>query len=997
MRIYGELSLSAAQPSSTANDLSSRTKTASFVDWSPEHSTQTHVLLYTPDLSTIVTEIVSQAGWASGSPMGFLIEHVSGTGSRWVESRYTNSDYAALTGGSGVVPALEVRGSVMSLYHISYVAEADSCESSPYEGQIVTTQGFISAVLYNGFYMQQDLTGTPWGGIWVYFPSVEGASDQLATLAVGDLVEVTAEIMEYFGLTELIGPDNTLPTVTVLKTGHTLVPLALQTSDLGTSCTWAGEQWEGLLVTLSNVQLMSEPNSYGEITIDDGSGATQLEDGIMDHTHITSLVGGGTLTGNVIESITGVVRFAYGSFEIHPRTEADIVVATANPCDVSLYAGMTTEAEFCQVFFDQFGFTCETAAALGTWGDNCAGDHPFGAQHNSATLATCPQCEVPPLPPLLVASVEGRPNSGEEDANTGAMYLTSSDLEIPFDGTTRQLVGIVFPSVALDATSTCLTEAGCSARAQTLGLSLGGNGYAFAGSYSTKGCYSYSSGSYEGMAFFGTGGTEAQMATALTGSKYRPLCEIANTHLVFDVDELKDASAEDVTVRIYGELSLSAAQPSSTANDLSSRTKTASFVDWSPEHSTQTHVLLYTPDLSTIVTEIVSQAGWASGSPMGFLIEHVSGTGSRWVESYYTNAEFAELSHGDGKLPALVVRGPMIWDGPTMGLCAAPVGGDVTHLENPTTAHFTYVRDSPTTTDCTWMATEQGLYQASNSWGNYDPNGGGWNVLIGCNAVYDQKHFTDFIMEVEIDSQDNDGKGFVFGWNGIDDHYQAILMNDASPNPAADGVGGPFLKITRRSGACSENMDETNSCQTTLSYLNNDFASTHDLRNPDRMPAFTSGTNFNHPSGTIGSWPHPLPEPYAQTYPYERGTNFDPKFTVTLFVKDGEARLLFYKDGQVHPAATAARCHSSRSSNSLVKLSHDLPCSRSPSPPKHRCLTTMPGATLVCSRTLTRCDASICTETTATATMNPTSTALATARIGTMTPPLCRPSTRTSR
>ena len=153
-----------------------------------------------------------------------------------------------------------------------------------------------------------------------------------------------------------------------------------------------------------------------------------------------------------------------------------------------------------------------------------------------------PMAPSPPSPPPMASppppmtswqtwSVKFNEDAAEEDAATGAMYLTSSDLEIPFDGADKQVIGIVFPSVELNADSTCLTPKECGATASALGLQLSGNGYAFAGNYGTKGCYAYSSGGYAGMAFFGTGGTEAQMATALTGSKYRPLCEIANTHL----------------------------------------------------------------------------------------------------------------------------------------------------------------------------------------------------------------------------------------------------------------------------------------------------------------------------------------------------------------------------------------------------------------------------------------------------------------------------------
>ena len=61
--------------------------------------------------------------------------------------------------------------------------------------------------------------------------------------------------------------------------------------------------------------------------------------------------------------------------------------------------------------------------------------------------------------------------------------------------------------------------------ANTLGLQIGGNGYAFAGAYETKGLYAYKSGEFSGIAFFGTGGTEAQMVAPVRDNpdgKYRP-------------------------------------------------------------------------------------------------------------------------------------------------------------------------------------------------------------------------------------------------------------------------------------------------------------------------------------------------------------------------------------------------------------------------------------------------------------------------------------------
>ena len=77
---------------------------------------------------------------------------------------------------------------------------------------------------------------------------------------------------------------------------------------------------------------------------------------------------------------------------------------------------------------------------------------------------------------------------------------------------------LVFPSQAV---AQCNTLDACEAAATDQGLQLGGNGYAFAGSYGTKGCYSYESGKYQGMAYFGTGGTETAMRATPAKPKYR--------------------------------------------------------------------------------------------------------------------------------------------------------------------------------------------------------------------------------------------------------------------------------------------------------------------------------------------------------------------------------------------------------------------------------------------------------------------------------------------
>ena len=66
------------------------------------------------------------------------------------------------------------------------------------------------------------------------------------------------------------------------------------------------------------------------------------------------------------------------------------------------------------------------------------------------------------------------------------------------------------------------SQQACQDAGTRLGLKLGGGGYAFAGAYSTKGCYAYKGGAYDGTVFYGTGGTEEQTKTSISAPKYRP-------------------------------------------------------------------------------------------------------------------------------------------------------------------------------------------------------------------------------------------------------------------------------------------------------------------------------------------------------------------------------------------------------------------------------------------------------------------------------------------
>ena len=76
--------------------------------------------------------------------------------------------------------------------------------------------------------------------------------------------------------------------------------------------------------------------------------------------------------------------------------------------------------------------------------------------------------------------------------------------------------------VCFAGTCVAYSEQACRDAATELGLGLGTSSHAFSGPYSHKGCYAYNSGSNQGKAFFGTGGSEEDMKKKLPENRYRP-------------------------------------------------------------------------------------------------------------------------------------------------------------------------------------------------------------------------------------------------------------------------------------------------------------------------------------------------------------------------------------------------------------------------------------------------------------------------------------------
>lgn len=133
--------------------------------------------------------------------------------------------------------------------------------SSPLDGQIVTTQGVVTAVFpgLRGFYVQDaagDNNPATSDGIFVY-------ENKAPTVSVGDEVRIEARVDEFRTITELVFPNS----VQVLGSTNNIVP-----TDISFPETTEGdlEAYEGMLVRITTPMTAAQnyfQGRYGQVTL----------------------------------------------------------------------------------------------------------------------------------------------------------------------------------------------------------------------------------------------------------------------------------------------------------------------------------------------------------------------------------------------------------------------------------------------------------------------------------------------------------------------------------------------------------------------------------------------------------------------------------------------------------------------------------------------------------------------------------------------------------
>jgi len=195
---------------------------------------------------------------------------------------------------------------IKKIYDIQYTTAPSG--DSPEDGNIVTTRGVITGIVKYGsarhsFFIQD--SAKAWNGIYIY-----NTND--STLVIGDSVEVTGTVDEFFNTTQIGFVSN----ITVLNSGNTLpTPVA------NTTMSANSEEWEGVLINVTNAECTSNTVGNGMWEINDGSGGLKADDDIFFY-HLTAVVG-------TYYDVTGIGHYSFNEYKILPRDFNDISTSTS--------------------------------------------------------------------------------------------------------------------------------------------------------------------------------------------------------------------------------------------------------------------------------------------------------------------------------------------------------------------------------------------------------------------------------------------------------------------------------------------------------------------------------------------------------------------------------------------------------------------------------------------------------------------------------------------
>lgn len=189
-----------------------------------------------------------------------------------------------------------VTQSLTSVYNIQYTTDPNG--NSPFANSTVLTGGIVTAIHSTGFFIQSG-TG-PYSGIFVF--------NNTNTPNRGDSVTFSAQVEEYFGMTQLKNVSN----FTIVNSGNNVAPTVVTTAQAGT------EAYEGVLVKVEFATCSNANAGFGEWTVWNSPTSINIDDMIFPYTP----------TQGAAYDITGPVYYSFSTYKILPRDANDIVLVS---------------------------------------------------------------------------------------------------------------------------------------------------------------------------------------------------------------------------------------------------------------------------------------------------------------------------------------------------------------------------------------------------------------------------------------------------------------------------------------------------------------------------------------------------------------------------------------------------------------------------------------------------------------------------------------------
>lgn len=248
-------------------------------------------------ITTISTLTFENTGLEWNTPYYYALQTVDSSQlTAWSnEVPITTPDSSGGGGGGDALSCYEIQG---------------QADESPYKGDDVTVTGIVTVggdEYYAGsgtaqYAVIEDATGGEWSGLILY-----GYDGVLTPLIRGDSVVVSGYVSEYYGLTEVV-----VQSVDLDQAGYDLpAPSSITTAQLAST-----EKWEGVLVSISDVTVTSDPSQYGEFYVTDGTGDAMVDD--------MGIYGYSVAQGDSFQEMIGVVFYSFNEYRLEPRDENDI-------------------------------------------------------------------------------------------------------------------------------------------------------------------------------------------------------------------------------------------------------------------------------------------------------------------------------------------------------------------------------------------------------------------------------------------------------------------------------------------------------------------------------------------------------------------------------------------------------------------------------------------------------------------------------------------------